>query len=94
MPFLAGASYAAGCGRGLMQSGVLFTRDRAFASPRTNVDGSLIGGLPVTGFWGLVGQGQVGLVVVDFLALVGVIVDNGLIETSAYKCLEASQFPR
>lgn len=90
MPFIARASHAAGCGRRFMQSGVVVTRDRAFASTQADVDVSLVGGLPVTSGWGLVGQGQVGLVVFDFLVFVGVIADYGLIGVLAYKGPEAS----
>lgn len=73
-----------------MQSGVVVTRDRAFASSQANVDVSLVGGLPVTSGWRLVGQGKVGLVVFDFLVFVGVITGYGLIGVLVYQGLEAS----
>lgn len=63
---------------GAAKGSVVVTRDRAFDTTRTHVDGSLVGGVPVTGDGGLIREGQVGLGLVDLLGLVGVLVDNGL----------------
>lgn len=78
--FLAGTSYTASSGRRLMQSGVVIARGRAFKASRADVDGSLVSRLPVACGWGLVRQRQVRLVLIDFFALVGFIVVDGLMK--------------
>ena len=78
VPFVTIRSDAARCGRGVPQSTVVFTRERTFASSRADVNGSLVGGLPVASGGWLFGQGQVVPVVFNLLALVGVFVDHGL----------------
>lgn len=78
MPFVSVYSDAARCGRGVPQSTVVFTREGTFAASGADVDGPLVGGLPVASSWWLFGQRQVAPVVFDLLGLVGVFVDNGL----------------
>lgn len=70
---------AAGRGGRPAQSAVTLTGDGLFEAARSDVDRTLVGGVPITFSWGLVGQGQVGLGLVDLLGLVGaVLVDDGL----------------
>lgn len=68
----------ASCGRRAAQSAVALSGDGALQATRANIDGALVGRVPVTSHWGLLGQGQVGLGLVDLLGLVGVLVDDGL----------------
>lgn len=63
---------------GATKGGIVVTRDRALDTTRADVDGSLVGGIPVTGDGRLVGERQVGLGLVNLLGLVGVLVDYGL----------------
>lgn len=68
----------ASCGCGPTQSAVALAGDGAFHATRANVDSALVGRVPVASHWGLLGQGQVGLGLVDLLGLVGILVDDGL----------------
>lgn len=85
VPFVSVYSNAARCGRRVPQSIVVFTRERTFSG--ADIDGSLVGGLPVASGWWLFGQRQVAPVVFDLLGLVGVFVDNGLRSQYAFSCI-------
>lgn len=77
---------AAGSGGRPAQSAVAFAGDGLFEAARSDVDCTLVGGVPVTGSGGLIGQGQVGLGLIDLLGLVGaVLVDDGL-DRSQWNC--------
>ena len=52
---------------------------RSLEATRSNVNGALVGGVPVTSDWRVLGQRQVGLGLVDLLGLVGVLVDDRLL---------------
>lgn len=51
---------------------------RVLETPRAHISGTLVKGVKVTGNRGLVGQRQVGLGLLDFRGLVGVLVNDGL----------------
>lgn len=69
---------AAGSGGGSTESAVALAGDGLLETARANVDGTLVGGVPIASGWGLLGQRQVGLALVDLLGLVLVLVDDGL----------------
>lgn len=68
----------AGSGGGLAKSTVALAGTGPLETARANVDGTLVGGVPVASSRGLVWQRQVGLGLVDLLLLVLVLVDDGL----------------
>ena len=51
---------------------------RVLETPRAHISGTLVKGVEVTSSWGLLRQRQVGLRLLDFRGLVGVLVDDGL----------------
>lgn len=65
-------------GGGATESTVALAGDGLLESAGANVDGALVGGVPVASSWGLLRQGQVGLGLVDLLRFVLVLVDDGL----------------
>lgn len=82
MQLLAVDTGTAASSRGATKGGVVVTRDGTLDTTRVDVDSSLVRGVPVTSNGGLVGERQAGLGIVDLLGLVGVLVDDGLIEDS------------
>jgi hypothetical protein len=67
---------------GATEGGIIVTRDGPLNTTRADIDSSLIGGVPVTGDGRLVREGEVGLGLVNLLRLVGVLVDDGLFQSS------------
>lgn len=53
-------------------------RDRTFKATGADINGSLIGRIPVTSNWRVLWKRQVGLGLVDLLRLVGILVDDRL----------------
>lgn len=81
MQFRAIDTDAAGSGGGSTESAVALARDGLLETTGANIDGALVGRVPVTGSRGLIGQRQVGLGLVNLLLLVLVLVDDGLDES-------------
>jgi hypothetical protein len=71
------ANAAGGC-RWPTQGVIGTVGDRTFKTTGAHIDGSLIGGVPVTCNWRVLWQRQVGLGLVDLLRFVGVLVDDRL----------------
>ena len=61
---------------------------RSLEATRADVNGALVGGVPVTSDWGVLGQRQVGLGLINFLGLVCVLVDDRLIIKNFSKSLD------
>ena len=58
------------------QGTVVLARHGSFESTRANVHSALVRRVPVTGDWGVFGQRQVGLGLLNIGRLVGVLVDD------------------
>lgn len=79
-------------GSGAFQTAVRIMRDRTRNTTRANVHGALVGRLPVTSDWGLLGKRQVRLGLVDLLGLVGVLIDDRLeFKNQLVQCLVSSR---
>lgn len=78
MQLLAGLADAATCRGGLVQRGVVVEGAGSLRAARANVDGALVGGVPVAGLGRLVGEREVGLDLVDLGLLVVVVLEDGL----------------
>lgn len=68
----------AGSGGGATQSGVVLAGDGLLKTAATHIDGALIGRVPVTGDRRVLGQGKIGLGLLNLFRLVGVLVDDRL----------------
>lgn len=68
----------AGSGGGATQSSVVLAGDRLLKTAAADIDIALIHRVPVTGDRGVLGQGKVGLGLLNLLSLVGALVDDRL----------------
>lgn len=78
MQLIAVYTSAAGSSGGTTQGSIVVAGDGLFETAAADINGALVGGVPVAGHRGVLGQRQVGLGLLDLFRLVGVLVDNGL----------------